>query len=77
MRVDKKEILKMELKRTGKTYQEMADAIGMTPESIFMMISNHKKSSKSDYISLNVLKKLSAYLGKDLTWLASGDGKWN
>lgn len=76
MRVDKKRILKIKLKETGKSMGELAKAIGMSPSSISQLISNNN-DIKNQYTSLSVLKKLSDYLGEDLTWLASGDGKWN
>lgn len=74
MRVDKKRILKLELAKLG-THQEIAEKIGMSIPSVSKMVSN--TNDENNYISLNVLRKISAAYGKDLTWLASGDGKWN
>ena len=74
MRVDKQRILKLELAKLG-THQEIADKIGVTRESISMMLVTSNKSPHTT--SLNLLRKISKVYGKDLTWLASGDGKWN
>lgn len=74
MRVDKKRILKLELAKLG-THQEIADKIGVTRESISMMLVTSEKNPHTT--SLTLLKKISKAYGKDLTWLASGDGKWN
>lgn len=74
MRVDKKRILKLELAKLG-THQEIADKVGVTRESISMMLVTSEKNPHTT--SLTLLKKISEAYGKDLTWLASGDGKWN
>lgn len=74
MRVDKKRILKLELAKLG-THQEIADRVGVTRESISMMLVTSEKNPHTT--SLTLLKKISEAYGKDLTWLASGDGKWN
>jgi transcriptional regulator with XRE-family HTH domain len=74
MRVDKQRILKLELAKLG-THQEIADKIGVTRESISMMLVTSNKNHHTT--SLNLLRKISKAYGKDLTWLASGDGKWN
>lgn len=74
MRVSKQEILRMELKKLG-THQEIADKIGVTRESISMMLVTSDKNPHTT--SLTLLKKISKAYGKDLTWLSSGDGKWN
>lgn len=74
MRVDKQRILKLELAKLG-THQEIADKIGVTRESISMMLVTSNKNPHTT--SLNLLRKISKVYGKDLTWLASGDGKWN
>ena len=74
MRVDKKRILKLELAKLG-THQEIADRVGVTRESISMMLVTSDKNPHTT--SLTLLKKISEAYGKDLTWLASGDGKWN
>lgn len=74
MRVDKQRILKLELAKLG-THQEIADKIGVTRESISMMLVTSNKNPHTT--SLNLLRKISKAYGKDLTWLASGDGKWN
>ena len=74
MRVDKQRILKLELAKLG-THQEIADKIGVTRESISMMLVTSEKNPHTT--SLTLLKKISKAYGKDLTWLASGDGKWN
>lgn len=75
MRVDKKEILRMELKKLG-SHQEIAKAIGVSRPSVSRLV-NKNSIEDNDYTSLNVLRKISEYYKKDLTWLASGDGKWN
>ena len=74
MRVSKQEILRMELKKLG-THQEIADKIGVTRESVSTLVS--RNCDGRNYSSLNILKKISKVYGRDLTWLASGDGKWN
>ena len=74
MRVDKQRILRMELQKLG-THQEIADRIGVTRASVSILVSSNNEGK--NYSSLNILKKISEAYGKDLTWLASGDGKWN
>lgn len=74
MRVSKQEILRMELKQLG-THQEIADKVGVTRASVSSLVSSNNEGK--NYSSLNILKKISKAYGRDLTWLASGDGKWN
>lgn len=67
--VSKEEMLREIVRSTGMTHADISERMNRTSATIATEISRGT--------SFRVMKDLSELTGKNLKWLASGDGKWN